>query len=562
MFKLFAKKFLINTALLFTLVLFFTTTTHAASLGEYVKYYSAKISSHIGCYFDNAEDCYFLGKLYLLKAPNDTAYYYNQACNLKIGESCHELASMYLSGHGVTKNLYIAEDVYRIACNLNIGASCGVLAEMYANDISYMDNIYKPTAKELYEKACELNVGSSCRTLAVMYENESLVKDQRKNLNKAIDLYQKACDLNNSLSCLLLANAYAQGNGVAQNTDKAINIIEKFYINNDNASLSLENRIGCTDLEPIYHNTEIRDTELINVIQSRQRTCDLDDGIKCLGLDILNSTNINTNIKLNKIIQIRNKLCSINYAPACSLIAQSYKREFAQSHKIDDLVKAIQYSEKACNLNNSLGCFVLANIFNNNSYVLQQNGINEDTIDQIALESYTKACSLGHGEGCNFERLILDRQKDSENLINTVKLNQEKCNSGDVAGCVFLSWFYMPYLIDVDRPNDLTEVEEPYRDIYKQLNTDINTIIHYNEKACNLGYADGCNELIDIYRFKRGGYDSYDFDKAVEFLHKLCDLDGKCSFLGYVYETELYDVERDLSKAFHFKQKECELENK
>ena len=557
MFKLFAKRLLINIALLFTLVFFFTTTTHAASLGEYIKYYSTKISSHIGCYFDNAEDCYFLGKLYLLKEPNDTAYYYNQACNLKTGESCYELANRYLSGYGVTKNLYVAEDLYRIGCNLNIGVSCGVLAEMYANDVGLTDDKFKREANELYEKACELNVGSSCRALAVIYENESLVKDRSYNLSKAVDLYQKACDLNNSLSCLLLANAYAQGNGVIPDTDKAIDIIEKFYIIEtiNRTSLSFKNRIGCTDLKPIYHNTEIKDPRLVNVIQSRQRTCDLGYGINCLGLDILNSININTNANLNKITQIREKLCNINYAPACALLARTYER--------DDLSKAIQYSDKACNLNNGSGCFVLANIFNSHSYELQQNhGISKDIINQIALEAYTKACNLGHDRGCIFEINISARQKDNTDLINAVKLNQEKCNSGDVAGCIFLSWFYSPYLLYVDKPNDLTEVDEPHKDIYKQLNTDINTVIHYNEKACNLGYVEGCDTLTSIYRFKRGGYGSYDFDKAVELMHKLCDLGKDCSFLGHVYETELYDVERDLSKAFHFNQKGCELENK
>ena len=68
------------------------------------------------------------------------------------------------------------------------------------------------------------------------------------------------------------------------------------------------------------------------------------------------------------------------------------------AYKNDDYENAIKYNKKACDLNDSYGCFILGNMYG------QGQGVRKDI--NKALEFYGKACDLESEKGCqNYARL-------------------------------------------------------------------------------------------------------------------------------------------------------------
>jgi uncharacterized protein len=56
--------------------------------------------------------------------PAKTASYYERACNLGDGESCHELATAYQKGNGVPRDASRAKELEKRACELGFAKSC------------------------------------------------------------------------------------------------------------------------------------------------------------------------------------------------------------------------------------------------------------------------------------------------------------------------------------------------------------------------------------------------------------------------------------------------------
>ena len=72
-----------------------------------------------GCF--NAAVCFNFGSD---ADPAKAASYFDRACKLGDGESCHELAVAYQKGNGVEKNVGMATALEKQACDLGFAASC------------------------------------------------------------------------------------------------------------------------------------------------------------------------------------------------------------------------------------------------------------------------------------------------------------------------------------------------------------------------------------------------------------------------------------------------------
>lgn len=531
---IFLVKFTINITLkpillLMSLIVISTNNANAEPIfpvfSDYCYYYLKKATNHIGCFFDNGKSCYYLANQYNGDIDNidDTLYYFGRACDLAVGEGCHELADIYYSGDGsVVKNLNKASDLYKKACELDIGISCGILGEIYKNS----DNIQ--LAIKFHEKACDLNVGSSCRNLAVMNENGSHIT---KDIYQAIDFYKKGCELNNSLSCLLLANIYSQGIVIDKDLGLAFNLLEASHEEKYRNSRYL-NKIGCSNLKSIHHNTNVYDTDrdINRVIEARYTTCSFGDPYNCLGLDILYYKGIGVNKDIQKTIQIRKKLCDINYASACTGLATIYLDK--SSKDTYNLKEGLHFGAKACDLNDSYGCYILARQFEFNIFeLMDQFNINLDKLKQISKSLDAKACSI---DGTACDRLSYD------DFNNEIQLSQAACDLGQVNGCLSLA--------GILEDHDLERAISSY------------------QKACDLGSSRGCASLAGIYKgiFFHDSKESYiDLNKAVQFYQRACNLgdNTSCFSLSVLYEYN-DDIGIDLSASFYYLQKSCELDNK
>ena len=83
--------------------------------------------SILGCDRGDSFGC-FNAAVFFLSGPDEdpakAASYFDRACKLGDGESCHELAVAYQKGNGVEKNAGMAAALEKQACELGFAASC------------------------------------------------------------------------------------------------------------------------------------------------------------------------------------------------------------------------------------------------------------------------------------------------------------------------------------------------------------------------------------------------------------------------------------------------------
>ena len=78
----------------------------------------------------------------------------NPACIIKNGAGCANLGENYQSGHGITKNIKKANELYKKGCDLGNGKGCTQLGYNYEFGNGVKENMKK--ALELYKKGCDL----------------------------------------------------------------------------------------------------------------------------------------------------------------------------------------------------------------------------------------------------------------------------------------------------------------------------------------------------------------------------------------------------------------------
>lgn len=91
-------------------------------------------------------------------------------------------------------------------------------------------------------------------------------------------------------------------------------------------------------------------------------------------------------------LKIADYLCSKNGSYGCLLLSDAY---FLGTNVSQDLVKASQYAQKACDLKDPLGCRQLAIITFSEAYVLK-----DTKIAQLSFKYHQDACNLGNKDSC------------------------------------------------------------------------------------------------------------------------------------------------------------------
>lgn len=106
----------------------------------------------------------------------------------------------------------------------------------------------------------------------------------------------------------------------------------------------------------------------------------------------------------------------------CMSLGRMY--EFGEDDLKVDLVKALDYYEKACKLNNYEGCVYAGDI------------LEKDNKTDSAMKLFKKACESGYGSGC----FKLAHYKDDE--LSKLKLYQQGCERNDATSCYLMGEIY------------------------------------------------------------------------------------------------------------------------
>ena len=127
--------------------------------------------------------------------------------------------------------------------------------------------------------------------------------------------------------------------------------------------------------------------------------------------------------------------------------------------------QAIKYYEKACRLNDKLGCLGLAETYGNGQGVEQ----NYNT----AFKFYKKACDLNLAEACyNVGISYQEGQGVKQDFANARKYYEKACNSDDAQACNNLGYLYGKG---------------------QGVRQNKSTAKKYYGKACDLGHQMGCD---------------------------------------------------------------------
>lgn len=225
--------------------------------------------------------------------------------------------------------------------------------------------------------------------------------------------------------------------------------------------------------------------------------------------------------------------------------------------------KGMKALNKACDGGNAESCLELG-------FEYQRHGHAEDRVPQAnynlskSRKAYDKACNLGNSEGCNsagrsydvkacgfgcFETCVKVRwsHEDLNNYARVIAYYSKACDLGHKEGCTNLSGIYADGK-GVVRNNDKAA--------------------EYLSKACENGDRTVCTFLGESYVGKRkelymGVQVSVNYSKGAELFSKACALGGvsSCENLGIMYQKGI-GVPQDTTRSRKYYSKACGLGSK
>ena len=203
------------------------------------------------------------------------------------------------------------------------------------------------------------------------------------------------------------------------------------------------------------------------------------------------------------------------------------------SKKENNLEKFELY-EKACTLNNPLGCEYIGNAHRNGDFELETNSTK-------ALKFYEKACKLNASKSCAITAYMYQSSEGTnKNNHKALKYYKKSCRLNSAIGCNNLADIYYNGKI----------IKKNYKKAFGLY-----------KKACSLKNALGCFKT--AYAYKKGTGIPRNQSKASSYYIKSCELDyaGGCNNLGVMFEYGEGNLAKNSSKAIKYYHKACELNN-
>ena len=176
--------------------------------------------------------------------------YAKLACRMGSGESCSNIALMYVNGFINGKVYYFkAHQYYKKACALKNASACTSAGMFYEEGLG-LNTVYVESAKPYYIEGCQLGSGQACNSLGVIAYKEG-------HLKKAIELYLKSCTKTFGLGCYNYAYALERGQGVKEDFKQAV----FYYIK----GCKLDVGVSCSSASHmIYRGNGIRENKSLS----------------------------------------------------------------------------------------------------------------------------------------------------------------------------------------------------------------------------------------------------------------------------------------------------------
>jgi TPR repeat protein len=124
---------------------------------------------------------------------------------------------------------------------------------------------------------------------------------------------------------------------------------------------------------------------------------------------------------------LRGKACELGHAPSCNDLGASWSEGKDGADKVD-FAKAKTFYDKACKLDDGLGCFNYGNVF--------REGEGEKVDLKKAFASFDKSCKLNAAKGCTELGIMYYEGKTvAKNKDKAVEALTKACKLGSDVAC-------------------------------------------------------------------------------------------------------------------------------
>jgi uncharacterized protein len=155
------------------------------------------------------------------------------SCDAKVPLGCGGLGSVLVLGAGVPKDVERARRLFVFACGARDGLSCESLGGLFMMGQEVPTDLL--AAARWYEKACDLGRPAACAFYAGAIADGVLGPDADRS--RIPPLLEKACDGEVDVACKLLGDAYARGEHVLRDPQRAAQLYAR--------ACALGSRAGC-----------------------------------------------------------------------------------------------------------------------------------------------------------------------------------------------------------------------------------------------------------------------------------------------------------------------------
>jgi uncharacterized protein len=259
------------------------------------------------------------------------------------------------------------------ACDHGSPLGCAGLGAVYLSGVND-----RAKGIELVTKACDAKVLRACASLAAAYESGLGVE---RDGAKAVAISRDACNAGEDRACLLYARAMLFGdNGVAKDPTKS----------RDLATRACDKRVaaGCT-LAGLAYSTALNNAVAAQTLL--EKGCDLGDGPGCAALATqffrggLPGDAQGVRVSPEQGVKYATRACDLDATLGCALLAKA----LANGEGVPrDLVRAREVASKACEGSDALGCSVAAQL------------ARADGREDEAKRFLQRSCALGNAHAC------------------------------------------------------------------------------------------------------------------------------------------------------------------
>jgi hypothetical protein len=357
------------------------------------------------CRKNHFESCGQIGLYFrdVVKDPKRAIYYYEKACSGGRSGACMHLASLYTNLiPDIEKRLQFSQK----ACTLGEPIGCAMAGLTLAHDLKD-----EKLAEKYFKKACDGNNETGCEFLGYYYLSES---EKKSNLTPlAIKTLQKGCSLKSQASCDHLSTLKDRIRGenkcvkkkasleksceVKDCSEEIISFIRQGCLKNDELIIPLMEKnclkfksVSCHEVSGLHLFRDRFDKSAkfsaLSCKDGYHNSCSINKFSKAMlsndGKDILNTIN---ELLIGCYVHKKNGDCDLVFTLAknkkkyvkidfkklsfkgCELNSSTLC--IAQAEFISQEKEKLKILQKACDLENQLGCFKAGKLLKDGSFL-------------------------------------------------------------------------------------------------------------------------------------------------------------------------------------------------